>query len=191
MHTRFLKYVWILAFPAFAVLTACDERHAGPTSPDALQSALVTAEPLRVTPEFVTGTHCFSRPPFGVRLVVTVGSGLDFVAQRLRFDFTDNFGRSAIPLVTLLSTQQTGSNQIPTSMPIPIPESVSIPGAFPIPIPGSSSADGMSIPGGASRRLPFFLEFGCGVPAAGTLDVSLDGTMRGTSGTSHVRVRVG
>jgi hypothetical protein len=199
MDRRFSQYLPLLLIPAIAVIAACDDAEpVSPTAPVAVESALITAEPVTATPEFLTGSFCPAGPPFGLRLVITVGGALDIVVRQLRFDFTDRFGGMAVPLVTPIPAAP--SRSIPTSMPVPIPGStaipsspvIPIPGSSPIPIPGSSPIENVRIPSGFPTTLPLFLEFGCGVPAAGTLVISVDTTdARGTSGTSRVRVRVG
>ena len=63
---------------------------------------------------------------------------------------------------------------------------------MPIPIPGSLPAEELVIHAGVSHTMPVSLGFGCGVPADGTIIVSVDTTdMRGRASTSQVRVRVG
>jgi hypothetical protein len=45
---------------------------------------------------------------------------------------------------------------------------------------------------GVSRTLPFFLDFGCGVPPVGTLGISMDTVdSRGLVSTSRTSVHVG
>jgi hypothetical protein len=195
MSTRFSKHMTVLLLPAAVLVTACGEtNHASPTTPAAVStSALITAEPLTATPEFLPLAFCPAGPPFAIRLLITIGSGGDIViVRRLRFHFRDRFGDVAVPLVTETRTALSGS--IPTQMPIPLPTSppIAIPSASPIPIPGSLPFEDARIQAGGSRTVPTFLQFGCGVPADGTLVVSVDTAgVRGTSGTSHVSVRIG
>jgi hypothetical protein len=195
MYTRSPTYITVLLVPAIVVIAACGNHDsASPTAPGAVTSALVVAaEPMTATPEFTSISFCPAAPSFGVRLLITIsGNGDIVILQRLRFAFTDRFGGFAVPVVTQTSTALSGG--IPTSMPVPLPTSPSIPipGASPIPIPGSLPVEELRIQAGVSGTLPVLLNFGCGVPADGTLVVSVDTTdMRGRSSTSQVRVRVG
>lgn len=189
MNASFSKYVPVLLFPALAIIAACsDSEPAGLTSPTMITSSLITAEPLSVTPEFLPGSFCSGHPPFRVRLAVTVNGHHDLVRQ-LRFEFTDRFGGLAVPLVVPAAAGSSGFGSIPTSLPVPLPTPAPIPGTTPLPIPGASAFGGLGVPPGGPRTMPVHVEFGCGVPAAGTLVVTVQGT--GTTLTSQVRVRVG
>ena len=190
MHARFSKYVLVLLFPVMGVMAGCGEREsASPTSPTALKSAHVTAEPSVATAEFVPDRSCPAGSTFGVRIVITIGGGSGVIARRMQFEFTDRFGRRAFPVVISTSTTATGSDRMP--LPIPTQGSIPIPGSSPIPIPASSPSPGVQIPAGASHAVPVFLQFGCGVTAGGSLVVSVDTTdMQGFPFTSHARVRV-
>ena len=198
MHARFSKYVAVLLFPAMGVMAGCGERESvSPTGPTMLQSAIVTAEPSVATAEFVPDRFCAAGSTLGVRIVITIGGGSDVIARGLQFEFTDRFGHRAVPIGVFTSTTPTGSDRIP--LPIPTQGSIPMPGASPIPIPSSSSIPipasslipGVQIPAGASRMVPIFLQFGCGVTAGGTLVVSVDtADMRGMTFTSHAHVRV-
>ncbi len=194
MYTRSPKYILVLLFPAIALIAACGNHDSvSPTSPAPVTSALITAEPMTARPEFLPISFCPAAPSFGVRLLITIsGNGEIVIVQRLRFAFTDRLGGFAVPTVTQTSTALSGG--IPTSMPVPLPTSPSIPipSASPIPIPGSLPVEELRIHAGVSGTLPVLLNFGCGVPADGTLVVSVDTTYRrGRSSTSQVRVRVG
>jgi hypothetical protein len=192
MNARGSKYVSVLLFPALFTIAACSDRPGiDLTAPAGIvESALITAEPLAVTPEFLPDRFCAGRPPFRVRLLVTVRGGFDDAARRLRFNFTDRFGGFAVPLVVPIPTAASTSHSIPTSLPVPLPGPTPIPTSSPVPIPGISSNGNVGIPLGVSRPFPLFLVFECGVPAAGTLVVSIDGAHT-TSRASHVVVRVG
>jgi hypothetical protein len=198
MHTGFSKYVPILLFPAIGVLAGCRDREDGhPTAPTVFgtSAALLTAEPPMATPELVPDRLCPGGSTFGVRIIITIGAGSDIIARRLRFDFTDRDGRHAVPLLFSTLTTSTGSTGSSAFTPIPIPTqgSIPIPGLSSIPIPSSSAipGEGVQIPAGGSRTVPIFLQFGCGVAAAGTLVVSVDTTdIRGMPFTTNARVRV-
>lgn len=190
MNASFSKYVSVLLFPALVFIAACtDSEQGGLTSPTLVTSSLITAEPLSVTPEFLAGSFCSGHPPFRVRLVLSVGGAHQDVPRQLRFEFTDRFGGLAIPLVVPVATGSSGFGSIPTSLPMPLPTPTPIPGTSPIPIPGPSASGGLGVPAGGPRTFPVHVEFGCGVPAAGTLVVTVQGS--GTALTSQARVRVG
>lgn len=186
MYTRSPKYITVLLVPAIVVIAACGNHDsASPTAPAAVTSALVIAEPMTATPDFSSISFCPAAPSFGVRLLITIsGNGDIVIVQRLRFAFADRFGGFAVPVVT--QTPRSTSGAIPNSMPVPLPTSM------PIPIPGSLPAEELVIHAGVSHTMPVSLRFGCGVPADGTIIVSVDTTdMRGRASTSQVRVRVG
>jgi len=194
MYPRSPKYILVLLVPVFALIAACgNDNSVSPTTPAPVTSALVTTEPMTATPEFSRISFCPAAPSFGVRLLITIsGNGEIVIVERLRFAFTDRLGGFAVPVVTQTSAALSGG--IPTSMPVPLPTSpsVPIPSASPIPIPGSLPVEELRIHAGVSGTLPVLLNFGCGVPADGTLVVSVDTTdRRGRSSTSQVRVRVG
>ena len=73
---------------------------------------------------------------------------------------------------------------------MPRPGATSLP-TSPIPIPGTSPLTGVAVAAGASRSLPFFLRFGCGVVPEGTLFVATDIADDGARSTTQLRVRVG
>jgi hypothetical protein len=179
---------------ALGVVAGCDDSSIGSvsigsiTGPGGLSSpALVTAEPALATPQFLPGLACPTFTTFGVGLTVIVGGQQDLVVlERLRFDFLDQSGRSAVPLV-----RSTGALPIPTATATPTPGFATIPGTLPIPIPGFSTVPGILVDGGSTRRLPFFLEFGCGIPSAGTVVIGVDvADMHGGRLTSEARVHV-
>ena len=196
MSTRVATSMTLLLLPAIVFVTACgDTNPAGPTTPTAVTSALITAEPMTATPEFLPLSFCAKGPPFSIRLLVTIGSGGDIViVRRMRFDFTDRFGDSAAPVVTRTSTGRSDSTLPSVPVPVPLPTSspVNIPTSSPIPIPNSLPFQDTRFLPGDSQTVPTVLQFGCGVEPNGTLIISVDTAgVRGTSGTSHVSVRIG
>jgi len=206
MPTGSQKYVVFLTFPVILLLAGCGS--AGPASPTALDAGepgLIRAEAAAATPEFLPLAFCPARPAFRLRVAVAVSGGLDLFVRLLRVDFTDRFGAQTFPEVIPIP-DTLGS--IPTSMPVPFPGSPALPGSHTIPMPSSapipmSSGSPVSVPGfspfasirisvGRPRTIPLFLQFGCGVPASGTLVVSLETTdSRGRTGTSRIRFLVG
>lgn len=190
MHVRFPRYAPVLLF-VVAAAAGCDGDAASPSSPGPvvpLRSS-VTVEPHVVLPEFLPAGSCASRSPFGLRLRVILSGQRDLVLRGLRFRLADPFGTSALPEVIPVPTGSEAA--LPTPQSIPLPGASVLP-ASPIPIPGTSPLTGVQVTAGASRPLPFFLRFGCGVIPEGTLFVMTDiADGQGQSGTSQVGVRVG
>jgi hypothetical protein len=179
MFERSPKYVLVPLTLLLAASIACDRTTASPTTPAPGAGALklsFTAEPLVVRPEFLPGSSCTSRPSFGVRITVVLGSGEDVILRGLRFSFTDRFGERALPDV--FPTPE--GSFIPSSPPVPFPGVASLPTRGPIPIPGSPPIDGVLVSALTSRELPFFLRFGCGVFPDGTL--LIDGDLNDRNG---------
>jgi hypothetical protein len=183
------KYVPFVLIWALAAAAGCGERGASsPAGPAAVVPVFLTAEPLQIAPEFRASPSCQS-PAFAARLTLRLRARQGLSLRGFRFQFRDRSGAVALPLA--ISTLG-ASSSLPGSSPVPLPAPSVLPAASPVPVPGFSSFDGMTIAAGASTTFPFLLEFGCGVPAAGTLAVradTIDG--RGASGTARVDVRVG
>jgi hypothetical protein len=194
MYTRLSVHIPVLLLSAVLVSACGDTDPVSPT-PITATSALVTAEPMTAAPEFLPLSFCPNGPPFAIRLLITIGSGGDIVVvRRVRFDFTDRFGDTAVPVVARTSTGRPESTLPPVPVPVPLPTSspVNIPSSAPIPIPDSLPFQDTRVVPGDSSTVPTVLHFGCGVDPNGTLIVSVDTTdSRGASGTSQVRVRVG
>ena len=195
MYARLPKYVPLFLVLALAV-TACSDDNGGasPTAPDPVASAKITAEPSIVSPEFIAGPFCRGFRPFGARLVFVVRPTSDLFLRSLRVHFVDRFGVRTAPTVIPLQTITSAAPSIPTGTTIPIPTSspVPIPGSSPVPTPGVAEFDPLLIFGGSARTLPFFLRFGCGIPADGTVFFDFDLSDRhGRRSTSHVRARIG
>lgn len=193
MCLRSPKYAPLFLISAFLITSACSDRNdTSPTAPSVMESFGLTAEPLTIAPELLSAPFCGSWPPFRAPVTVIVRGRRDLIVRRLGFDFTDRFGRRSVPATIRPLSGSSGATAIPNSSPVPFPSPATLPSSSPIPIPGSSPFDGLRLSGAASHRLPFSLEFGCGVPAAGTLSVSIEATdERGASGTSQVNVRIG
>jgi hypothetical protein len=191
MHNPFLKYVPILLVSAFLVTSACGESSPpSPTAPSP-EAVVVKAQPLAIAPDLLPTPSCTTLPPFRGRLVVIVLGGRDFIVRRLGFAFSDRFGGSAAPTVIPILPTPLGSSTFPNSSPVPLPGSTTLPSP-PVPIPGVLPLESLVTPRDTSREFPVLLEFGCGVPAAGTLVVSVDTTDgQGRLETSRVKVRIG
>ena len=189
MALRSPGYGLLLLAIVFVSVTGCDDARnvTTATSPSGavatgtgVQSA-ITVEPAALRPEFLPDASCRSNRPFGTRVIIVIDGRNDVSLHRLRFRFTDRFGMTAFP------------NQIQTGVfPMTQPP-VSIPSSSPSPIPGLAPLppEGVFIPFGASRTLPFFVSFGCGPFAQGTLFVMFDAKF-GTQPmqSSELRLRV-
>ena len=190
MYERFPTYAPVMLALLLTSSVACNRTTASPTTPapagGALKSSL-TAEPLVGRPEFLPGSSCTSRSPFGVRITVILESVEDVILRGLRFSFTDRFGGQALPDV--FPTPE--GSFIPSSPPVPFPGAAPLPSRGPIPIPGSPPIDGLLVTGQTSRQLPFFLRFGCGVFPDGTLLIEGDLSDRnGRPDRAAIRVTV-
>lgn len=193
MNARLPKYV-VMFFVSAVAVTACGTDNAtSPTAPSepTVQVAAFTAEPDTVIPQFFPTPFCPQFNPFGVTFVVIVHPQDDVFLRGMRLHFLDRFGRTAIPhVVPFHGTSpalpiNAGPITIPTSPTIPTPVATTIP------IPGASGFDPLLIQRGSAHQLPFFLQFGCGIPAEGTVFVDFDlSDRRGRSNTSQVRVRL-
>ena len=200
MSTRFPNSGLTLLFLVLVATAACDRAEVRVTAPapassgTAVQSSF-TVEPLTVRPEFLQTASCVSHPAFGVRVVIIVGGAHDVILRELRFGFTDRFGGNRFPDVIAmpsLSAPVPPTSTLPTTSAIPFPGMATLPGASPIPIPGSSPVHGLFVPGGASRALPYYLRFACGVASKGTLLISAAaGDRSGSSEPIERSVRIG
>jgi hypothetical protein len=190
MFERSPKYAPIMLTLLLTASVACNRTSAAPTTPAPAGSALkpsFTAEPLVVRPQFLAGSSCTTRPAFGVRITIVLGSGEDVILRGLRFSFRDRFGERTLPEV--FPTPE--GSFIPTSTPVTFPGVAPLPTRAPIPIPGSPPIDGVLVSALTSRELPFFLRFGCGVFPEGTILIDADLNDRnGRPDRAEMRVRM-
>lgn len=189
-----------LLLPAALLAAACDRTNVSLNTPTALTDTMVTdasfgVQPATLRPEFLPVTSCVAFRAFGTRIVIVFNGRGDVIVRGLRFRLTDRFGVNSLPRVTGIpgsSPLTAPFSTIPSSAGIPIPGVAPLPVTSAIPIPGASPLNGMLLPAGGSRSLPFFLSFDCGVRSEGTVFVSVDaadGT--GRLQTSELRVRLG
>lgn len=183
----FRKYVLVVLVSAFLGTAGCsDSEPAGATAPSPVAAATVTAEPMKIRPEFLPSSSCGNRPAFRGGLSIIVGTTDELILRGLQFHFVDRFGARTSPLVSPTSAFAGVTTSIPTSGPVPIP------GSSPITIPGASPVHGVLLSANTFRTLPFAFEFGCGVHADGTLLINVETSDRkGRRGRSEVRVSVG
>ena len=186
MDARICKYASGFVLLASLGMAGCTDDGSSTdhvTGPSTLTPALntpgvnvVTVEPAVIRPVFLSGPFCFTASPFQAGLTLLFRADGELIVSGIGFEFIDRFGHRSVP--TLIPTAGTAS------IPVPLPTS------SPIPIPGTSSFNGLIMAPGSSSALPFLLQFGCGVPASGTLIVSVNTASRGTPDVTQVRVRI-
>ena len=170
---------------ALAVSAGCgDDDNGVPTGPTVVSQGVygpsVTAEPLVLTPEFLTGPFCFRGRPFAVRLSLLLAARETLALRSVGFAFTDRFGFLAIPT----------ASPIPLPQPDPSSGSVPVPSTGPIPMPAPGSGDAVVIAAGTVGRFPFLLRFGCGVVPDGTIRITVGTLINGRPATTMAAVRV-
>ena len=177
--------------PAFLVAlslnaSGCDDNgtalQTGLNAPSPFQARLVSVEPSVIAPELLASSSCVVLPSFRTRFGLVVRTDRDVFLRQLRFEFLDRTGRRSLP--TAIPTSITGASGR-SSMPVSIPTSPAIP------IPGTLPFHGVTVSPPFST-LELLLQFACGVPAEGTLLISVDTADRdGVVDVSQVSVRVG
>ena len=183
MRVRFPMYVAAALFSVSLAPVGCSRSESTTTAPAAPTPVSLTAEPSTLTPEF-TGSGCQSGPAFGVRFAVGLWGPTDVYFKRMRFHFTDRFGRVDNPRVTLNYGAPPPPSSLPSSGPVTLPSS------SPIPMPGTNTPAGMLTSFGNARHLPLWLDFNCGIAASGTLVVMVDFDDHGRSLSAETRIPV-
>jgi hypothetical protein len=149
------------------------------TAPGPFHSRFVSVQPATVRPEFFSDQNCRG---FRTRFNLFVHADRDLVLREVRFHFDGRSGGRAHPVP--IPTTMTGPT-IPNTMPLALPSSA------PIPIPGTLPFHGVIASSGVSG-LGIVLNFDCGVPAQGTLSISVETADRdGAPNVSQVSVPVG
>ena len=96
-------------------------RESGPRESDGAGRNRISAaygHPMTVRPESLPISFCPAGPPFGFRLVLTVGSGRDsFFLRRLLFNFTDLRGDFSVPTVTPSPHRESDPYPVPCRSP--------------------------------------------------------------------------
>ena len=180
----------LLVLSSFAGV-ACDSDEAAavnPTGPSrfvagavAAASSLVSAQPPSVSAEFRARGNCVRDVPFDARINVHVRPRQDLIVRTIGFEFVDLHGQSVRPLVF------PGAFELTNGVLLPIP----LPTSHPIPFPGEAKMSATRVPAGAFFNAPFRLQFDCGVPARGTLFVSVEtADDRGTVDVSKSSVQI-
>ena len=194
MNVRLPKYVLVFLVSALAVMACGQNDASSPTAPTRTDKAVIAIEPATIAPEFFPTPTCPRFSPFAARFTLVVRAGEELVLRVVQFEFVDRFGGRTAPTVIpqgiSSSTPTSSPMPLPGSAPIPFPTPSTLPDSSAVPIP-SSGFNPLLIPGGTSRDVPFLLSFGCGVPADGTVVITLEMLdRRGTPETTEVRVRV-
>ena len=189
MHKRVTTHASAFLLLASFGATACTS-DSGPaaanvTGPSAFAAGAatssVTAHPNVITAEFQATATCRAEAPFDARLNVTVAPIQDLFVRRFGFEFLDGFGRRAVPLAFPGTIESSNSVLLP----------VSLPTTHPIPFPGQVPLSSVAVQAGGFFRLPFRLRFDCGVPARGTLFVSVEtADRRGTVDVSRITAQI-
>jgi len=187
MHARLSALALAIVVVLSVGASGCDDNnggaaHARLTGPSPFQSRLVSVQPATLRPEFLSDRSCLGLRPFRTRFNLFVQADRDFSMRGLGFEFRDRAGGRALPLP--IPTTVTGPT-IPNAVPVALPSSA------PIPIPGTLPFNGVMFSSGI-HSLGLVLNFDCGVPAEGTLSISVNTTDQdGARDVSHVTVPVG
>jgi hypothetical protein len=185
MHARISTFVLAVLVVLAMGITACEDN--GPvgarvSGPSPFQARLVSVEPAAVVPEFLTSPSCRTLPPFRTGFDLFVHAQRNLFLRRLGFDFRDRSGRRVLPTVfpTFITGVTAGS-----STPVPMPTSL------PVPIPGTLPFHGAVVSPPFSR-IGLVLTFECGVPANGTLFITVEtADDNGATDVSQASVRIG
>ena len=168
MRSRASTYVLLFLLMASCAASACDTDDTaaasltGPST-DGRFVALLTVGPAVLAAESGVSTSCRTAAPFDVLVNVNVRARQDLFIRRVGFEFVDPSNRRVLPIPFPVTTQV--SSVLP---PVPVPTT------HPVPFPGEASMSNALVPAGGTLTAPFRLQFDCGVPARGTLFVSID-----------------
>jgi hypothetical protein len=198
MRRQMGDYAGYVLIAATVAVAGCDNQRlsvsAGVLTGPAIAGSQVTFVPSAIRPEFLSNPFCTSRP-FQTQFGLVVQADRELFFNAFRFEFLDRFGGRSVP--TSVATTAAGNpfipSPLPSSSPIPVPGTSPIPtpGTSPVSIPGTSPFDGLFLPVGSSRTLPFVVQFGCGISAPGTLFVDVHTADRwGAAAVTRVSVGV-
>ena len=176
-----------LVLSAAAMTIACEGVVAVSTGPALIQPATLSIDPSPLAPEEITW-GCGGRPGFGLRFRLHASSREDIFLRKVRFEFTDFFGKRWMPTVSLLAStfhgQGGGVGATTSGAPVPTPGTI-------IPMPGYAALHPALMVTTSVQLVPFFLEFECGAHRSGTLVVIGDFDRRGEVHSFNVSARVG
>ena len=187
MHSPASTYALTFLLMASCAASACDTDDTvdvsltGPSSTGRFVNSVtvVPVEPAIIAAGSGTSSACRAEPGFNLRVDVNVLAREVLVVRSIRFEFFDESHRRVLPI------------------PFPVAPAASdallpMPTTHPIPFPGEASMSNVIVPAGASFTAPFRLQFACGVPASGTLVVSVEAMDDDrTLQVSRVSVRIG
>jgi hypothetical protein len=188
MHQRVSRYAAAFLVLVSLATIACDgdidmatASLTGPSAfPAGSTTAAVTADPTVIPAELRPSSACKAQPPFDARLSVTIHPSHDLFIRHFGFEFFDQFGGRVLPFVFPGTIQ--GNSAV--LQPVPLPTSSPIP--FPQVVMSRVAAEA-----GRILNVPFRLQFNCGVPARGTLLVSIETEdRRGTIDVSRIRAHI-
>ena len=184
MDARICKYASAFVLSAALGMAGCvkdgvfTDHVVAPSTLTPTPVKFITVEPATVLPVFLSSPFCGTLPPFQTGFTLVFRADQELFISGFGFEFLDAFGVRSVPI--LISTSRTSAPLVP----VPIPSS------SPIPIPGVLPFSGLIMSPGSSQTLPMLLQFGCGVPASGTLVVSVNTASRGTPDVTRVSVRI-
>lgn len=158
MQNRASTYALTLLLMASCAASACDTVDSSDvslTGPSTTGSvvAILTVAPAIIAAGSGASTSCRTEAPFDAMVTVNVRARQDLFVRGVGFEFMDP------------------SRVLPIPFPV---TSVPVPTTHPIPFPGEATMSNALVPAGGTLTAPFRLQFDCGVPARGTLFVSVD-----------------
>jgi len=117
--------------------------------------AFLTVGPAVIAAGSQSSTSCRTATPFDATVTVNVRARRDLFIRNVGFEFIDPVNRRVLPI------------------PFPV-TAIPVPTTHPVPFPGEATMSSALVPAGETLTAPFRLQFDCGVPAQGTLFVSVD-----------------
>jgi len=126
----------------------------GPTTTGSVV-AFLTVGPAVIAAGSQASTSCRTATPFDATVTVNVRARRDLFIRNVGFEFIDPVNRRVLPI------------------PFPV-TAIPVPTTHPVPFPGEATMSSALEPAGETLTAPFRLQFDCGVPAQGTLFVSVD-----------------
>jgi hypothetical protein len=155
MHNRASTYALTFLLIASCAASACDANNVNVTGPTGTSVAVLTVGPTIIAAGTHASTSCRTETPFDAVVTVNVRARRDLFVRNVGFEFIDPANRRVLPI------------------PFPV-TSLPLPTTSPIPFPGEATMSSDLVRAGETVTAPFRLQFDCGVPASGTLFVSVD-----------------
>jgi len=177
MQNRASTYALTFLLMASWAASACDSVDnaqvslTGPTTTGSVV-AFLTVGPAVIAAGSQASTSCRTATPFDATVTVNVRARRDLFIRNVGFEFIDPVNRRVLPI------------------PFPV-TAIPVPTTHPVPFPGEATMSSALVPAGETLTAPFRLQFDCGVPASGTLFVSVDtadpdGTVVVLRTTTHI-----